>query len=170
MIGVTINTSGAAKSSPFAGSDVSSWESSRVGIAHLAGYRFAGGRRTIAHWENFLLTEACGGPSLADGMAHPVHLFHVPIEGAGVTIADLFALAEAEGPDRVGLHSYDWEWLSPLREDVDYGCEGEIVAAERRPGVGSANPFDELVFAIELSDGDETVARVTNTWHIWRTA
>lgn len=158
---------------PSASSEVSACESQwcesvGVGIAHLAGHRFAAGQRTIAHWENYLLTEACGGPQLADGLAHPVHLFHVPIEGAGITIADLFELADAEGPHRVGLHSYDWEWLAPLREDVAYKCDGEIVSADRR--TGPDGDFDELIFTIALCAGDKPVARVTNTWHIWRTA
>jgi len=139
-----------------------------VSIEELAGHRFTGGQRTIEHWENFLLTEVCGGPQLSDGLAHPAHLFHVPLDGAGVSIADLFSLAEAEGPDRVGLESYDWEYFAPLREDVAYTCSGEVVAVTPRRAEESA--WDELVFAIELHDGDRLAARVTNTWQIWRSA
>ncbi len=127
---------------------------------------FSGGRRVIEHWENFLLTEACGGPPLPDGLAHPVHLFHVPIEGAGVSIAELFSLARAEGPDRVGLVSYDWEWQQPLREDIEYRCDGGIVGFSQR--ADDPLPFDELAFAIDLTAAGEPVARVTTTWHIWR--
>lgn len=131
------------------------------------GHRFAGGERTIEHWENFLLAEVCGGEQLPDGLAHPVHLFHVPIDGAGVTIGELFDLAEAEGPDRVGLESYDWEWFEPLQENIAYRCEGQVLSAARRDDGERA--WDELVFSIDLADGDRPVARVTNTWQIWRT-
>ena len=137
-----------------------------MSLDHLVGHRFAGGERLIEHWENFLLTEVCGGQQMPDGLAHPIHLFHVPIEGAGVSIAELFDLAEAEGPDRVGLEGYDWEYVEPLREGVGYRCDGQIVSAERRGEGGRA--WDELVFAIELLDGARLVARVTNTWQIWR--
>ncbi|NNE74247.1 MAG: hypothetical protein HKN26_11330 [Acidimicrobiales bacterium] len=138
-------------------------------MGDIAGHRFAGGERAIAHWENFLLTEATGGEQMPAGLAHPIHLFHVPIEGAGATIAELFELAEAEGPDRVGLAGYDWEWFEPLREDVSYRCDGEVRSFVRRaPDAGE--PFDELVFSIELRAEERPVARVTNTWHVWRSS
>lgn len=139
-----------------------------MGIKDLVGHRFPGGERSIEHWENFLLTEATGADPLAGDVAHPVHLFHVPIEGAGITIAELFELAEAEGPDRVGLDSYDWEWFMPLREGVAYRCEGEVRSVEPKRVGGRA--FDELVFVIDLSVEGVPAARVTNTWHIWRSA
>lgn len=137
-----------------------------MALEHLIGHRFPGGTTTIEHWENYLLTEATGRDPMPDDLAHPIHLFHVPIRGVGTSIAELFALAEADGPDLVGLDSYDWEWFAPLREDVDYRCEGEIVSTERKARGGV--PYDEMVFRIDLLDGDTPVARVTNTWHLWR--
>ena len=47
-------------------------------IQALLGHEFPGGRYTIAHWENFLLTECTGADPLPDNLAHPVALFHVP--------------------------------------------------------------------------------------------
>lgn len=134
--------------------------------ADLAGHRFPGGVRSIAHWENYLLTEATGRAPMPGDLAHPIHLFHVPIEGVGVTIAGLFALCDAEGPDRVGLRAYDWEWTEPLREDVEYQCEGEIL--DVRPGVEDGQAYDEVRFRIELSAEGRPVARTTTTWHCWR--
>ena len=136
------------------------------GVEHLVGYRFPGGVRTIEHWENFLLTEATGGNPMPGDLAHPIHLFHVPIDGVGLTIAELFDLFQAEGPDRVGLKSYDWEWFEPLRESVEYLCSGEVIEAERR--FDDSQPYDYVVFRIELSAGDSMVARATTTWHLWR--
>lgn len=140
-----------------------------TGIEHLAGHRFPGGTYTIEHWENWLLTEATGREPMPDDLAHPIHLFHVPIAGAGTSIAELFELAAADGPDRVGLDSYDWEWFAPLREGVAYRLEGSITEAERREADG--RPYDQLVFSIDVLDdsaGDPVVARITNTWHFWR--
>ena len=141
-----------------------------TGIDHLIGHRFPGGTYTIEHWENYLLTEATGREPMPADLVHPIHLFHVPISGVGTSIAELFDLAAADGPDMVGLDRYDWEWFAPLREDVTYRLEGEITEAERRENDG--RPYDHLVFRIDVLDGptDEAtlVARVTNTWHFWR--
>jgi hypothetical protein len=140
------------------------------GIEHLVGHRFPGGVRTIAHWENYLLTEATGREPLPDALAHPINLFHVPIDGAGLTIAALFALFEAEGPDRVGLSAYDWEWFVPLREAVEYRCTGEVLEVERRvDDEAGARPYDHVVFRIDLAHDGVLVARATTTWHLWRT-
>ena len=56
------------------------------------GYRFPGGTYTIAHWENWLLTDCTTAEPLPDDLAHPVALFHVPILGAGTSITTLFEL------------------------------------------------------------------------------
>ena len=142
-----------------------------MGIEQLVGHRFPGGTYTIEHWENYLLTEATGREPMPDDLVHPIHLFHVPISGVGTSIAELFELAAADGPDMVGLDRYDWEWFAPLREDVTYRLEGEITEAERRENEG--RPYDQLVFRIDVLDEGSgadaaVVARVTNTWHFWR--
>lgn len=138
-----------------------------MGIEHLVGHRFPGGTYTIEHWENYLLTEATGREPMPDDLAHPIHLFHVPISGVGTTIAELFDLADADGPDRVGLESYDWEWFGPLREGIEYRLDGEITEAERR--TTDRGPYDHLVFRIDLFDpAGAVIARVTNSWRFWR--
>ncbi len=78
-------------------------------ITGLAGHRFPGGFYTVAHWENFLLTECTGAQLLPHGMVHPVALFHVPIQGAGTSIAELFALVNIGHYDiHTGLHNSGW--------------------------------------------------------------
>jgi len=140
-----------------------------AGIEHLVGHQFPGGVRAIAHWENYLLTEATGRELLPDDLAHPIHLFHVPIDGVGVTIAELFELFEADGPDQVGLQAYEWEWFEPLRESLDYHCSGGVVEVERRvEHDGNDRPYDHVVFRIELTVDGSIVARATTTWHLWR--
>ena len=69
---------------------------------------------------------------LPDGAVHPVALFHVPIQGSGMTIADLFALGRVEGAGSVGLDGYDWEYFEPLRENVVYEVSGRVVDVDSR--------------------------------------
>ena len=101
-------------------------------IRALVGHQFPGGDYTIAHWENFLLTECTGAQPLPDGLAHPVALFHMPILGAGTSIAEMFALGRAESDFSIGIESYDWEIHEPLREEVRYRVTGRITEADRR--------------------------------------
>jgi hypothetical protein len=143
-------------------------------LAGLVGHRFPGGRYRIQHWENFLLTDCTGAEQLPEGLVHPIALFHVPILGAGTSITELFALGGASGgPGSVGLEGYDWEYLRPLREDVEYRIEGGIVSAERHVAT-DGRVHDSVAFCIELfddGDGDGAttpVARVTNRWRFRR--
>lgn len=129
----------------------------------LVGHRFAGGRYTIEHWENWLLTDCTGRPPMDGDLVHPVALFHVPILGAGTSISELFRLGRASGAGSVGLESYDWEYFVPLREGIEYRFDGGIVEAERTVGERGA-VVDRVAFRIELFDGDVLVARVTNRW------
>lgn len=137
-------------------------------LGALVGHRFPGGTRCVEHWENFLLTDATGSPPLPDGLVHPAHLFHVPIDGAGVTIADLFALGRAESDASITIDYYDWEILRPLQEGERYTVEGGITEYERTGG-GDRPIVDSLTFRIEMSGGDGAlVARITFRWHFWR--
>jgi hypothetical protein len=131
----------------------------------LVGHRFAGGRYTVAHWENWLLTDCTGAEQAPAGLVHPIALFHVPILGAGTSIAELFGMLRARGAGSVGLLGYDWEYFEPLVEDTEYGCEGGIIAAERTVEA-SGRAFDTVTFQIELRDGDRLVARTTNRWRL----
>jgi hypothetical protein len=137
----------------------------------LVGHELPGGTYRIAHWENFLLTEATGSAPLPDGIAHPIHLFHVPIAGAGVTLADLFALGRAESDASISIDWYDWELRRPLREDELYRMSGSIIEHERTTSGGRLR--DSLTFRIDVRrDGerDDEVARVTFRWHFNRSA
>ena len=134
----------------------------------LVGYGFPGGTYRIARWENWLLTDCTDAEPLPDDLVHPIALFHVPILGSRTSIAELFQLFQAEGPGSVSLVSYDWEYLRPLREDVDYRCNGGIVAAARGENV-NGRFSDTVSFQIDLSDeSGEPAARITNTWRFHR--
>jgi acyl dehydratase len=136
-------------------------------LAALVGHRFPGGTYRIAHWENWLLTDCTEREPMPDALVHPIALFHVPILGAGTTIGELFRLGGASGDSgSVGLLGYDWEYLRPLREEVDYAVEGGIVGAERRVSGDEVN--DDVAFCIQLHSGGEVAARVTNRWRFRR--
>ena len=134
----------------------------------LVGHRFPGGRYTIEHWENFLLSDATGVAPLPDGLAHPAHLFHVAINGVGTSITELFALAGCEIGEPVSIDYYDWRVAQPLREDVPYVLQGGISDFERTAREG-APVCDSFVYAIELADeAGRRVAEVSFRWHFWR--
>lgn len=137
-------------------------------LAGLVGHRFPGGTVSVAHWENWLLTDCTGRDPMPDGLVHPIILFHAPILGAGTSIDELFRLCRADGSGgSVGLVGYDWRYAAPLREGVEYRAEGGVTRAERRRSRSGA--VDDLVaFSIELAHEGRVVARVTNTWRIRR--
>ncbi len=134
-------------------------------IEALVGHRFPGGTYTIEHWENFLVHDASGSDLDVSELAHPAMLFHVPIAGVGVSIADVFALCEAESDEAVRAGGYVWEIERPLREDVPYRMDGGIIAVERKEG-RRGGLMDLVTFRIDITDparGDVD-ASVTNTW------
>lgn len=134
----------------------------------LVGHRFPGGTRRIEHWENWLLTDCTGREQFPDALVHPVALFHVPIQGAGTSIAELFALGQVEGAGSVGLDGYDWEYFQPLREDLDYRFDGGVIETERCVS-DTGTVYDRFVFSIELTTPDgEPAARITNHWRLRR--
>lgn len=140
-------------------------------LDRLVGHRFPGGTYRVEHWESFLLTDCTGREPLPDGLVHPIVLFHAPILGAGTSIRELFRLGGASGvAGSVGLLGYDWEYLQPLVEEVDYGVEGGIVSAERHLSPTGAVAADDVAFRIELTRGGALVARVTNRWRFRRIA
>jgi hypothetical protein len=136
----------------------------------LVGHRFPGGERTIEAWESYLLTDCTGRDQLAGDLVHPIALFHVPIQGVGTTIAELFDLGGTSGrAGEVSLLGYDWEYERPLRSSVTYRLEGGIASAERRRRDDGSVTGDVVAFVIELFEPDGALAaRVTNTWRFNR--
>jgi hypothetical protein len=137
-------------------------------IMRLTGHRFPGGFYTVAHWENYLLTECTGAELLPNGMVHPVVLFHLPIIGADTSIAEMFALGQAESDLSIMIESYDWEILQPLREETRYRVSGGISSAERCKNAQD-KLYDRIQFCFEVHTPEETLAaRTTITWHYTR--
>ncbi len=137
-------------------------------ITRLVGHHFPGGFYTVAHWENFLLTECTGATLLPDGMVHPVALFHLPITGAGTSIAEMFALGQAESDLSIMIESYDWEIFQPLRENTRYRVSGGITSAQRCKN-DQGKTYDRIQFCFEVHNGESALAaRTTITWHYTR--
>ncbi len=138
-------------------------------IEALVGHEFPGGTYTVAHWENFLLTECTGAELLPDGMVHPVVMFHMPIIGANTSIAEMFALGQAESDFSIGIESYDWEFFQPILEEVPYAISARVTQADRRGG--GSRVFDRIQFQFDVaSPQGAPVARSTITWIYGRTA
>ena len=136
-------------------------------LAALVGHEFPGGTYRIAHWENFLLSEATGAPPMPEDLVHPVHLFHVPINGAGTSIAELFTLGRADSDASVTIDYYDWECMQPLREEIEYEVTGEVIECERRV-LEHGPTVDSLTFRFEMRDpAGAPAARSTIRWHFW---
>ena len=141
---------------------------SQAAIEALAGHRFPGGHYRVAHWENALLTHCTGAELLADAMVHPIALFHLPITGSGTSIAEMFALGQAESDLSIMIESYDWEFFQPLREETDYQVSGQVTSAERRQD-DAGNNYDRIQFCFEVFAAQELLsARSTITWHYTR--
>ena len=140
----------------------------RAAVEALAGHLFPGGSYRIAHWENFLLTQCTGAELAPDGLAHPIALFHLPIQGSGTSIAEMFDLGQAESDLSIMIESYDWEFFLPLREETDYRVSGRIESAERLSNP-EGKPYDRLQFVFEVTDAaGAQAARSTITWHYTR--
>jgi len=137
-------------------------------IEAIAGHRFPGGTYSIAHWENFLLSQCTGADLLPGGMAHPIALFHLPIIGSGTSIAEMFALGQAESDLSIMIESYDWEFFCPLKEETRYAVQGGITSCQRcRNDQGDI--YDRVQFCFEVNDpGNKLAARSTVTWHYTR--
>ena len=118
--------------------------------------------------ENFLLTGCTGAELLPDGVVHPIALFHVPIRGAGTSIAEMFVLGQAESDLSIMIESYDWEMFAPLLEAVTYSIQGQVTAAERCTSE-AGNLYDRIQFRFDVfAPGGDEVARSTITWHYTR--
>jgi hypothetical protein len=139
-------------------------------LAALVGHRFPGGEYTIAHWENALLTDCTQRAPMSGDLAHPIALFHVPIQGVSTSVAELFELGGGDGSaGSVTLLGYDWEYLAPLREQCRYRIEGGIVSAQRTHDEHGRPVQDDIAFSIEMFEpAGELAARVTNRWRFLR--
>ncbi len=139
-------------------------------VERAAGHKFPGGKYSIQHWENFLLTACTGADVMQDGVVHPIALFHVPILGSGTTIAEMFALGLADSDMSISIESYDWQLLSPLKEETEYNVQGKVtdVTRHNHKPEDASPAYDRIVFKFEIHNDHSLVACSTVTWHYRR--
>lgn len=133
-------------------------------LTSLIGHQFPGGNYLIEHWENFLLTDCTGADLMSHGVVHPIAMFHMPIIGAQTSIAEMFALGEAESDFSISIESYDWHFYSPLKENVEYSVAGGII--DVKTNLQKEGRFYDLItFRFEVSHEDALVATTEVAWH-----
>ena len=132
-------------------------------IREIVGHQFPGGSYRVEHWENFLLTECTGAEALPDGLVHPVALFHMPILGAGTTIAEMFALGQAASDFSIGIESYEWEMFEPLYEEVTYRVRAAVTGADRVEA-DDGRLQDRIRFRFDITEDGRDIARTTVIW------
>ena len=140
-------------------------------LESLVGTRFPGGTYTIERWENILLSDVMASEPLPDDVAHPAYLFHMPLAGVGVTIADMFRLCRAESDEAVRAGEYGCDLYRPLRVGSTYRMSGGIVGAERKQR-RRGGLMDFVTFQIDVRDDadGEPVATTTSTWILLRSS
>lgn len=132
--------------------------------SHLVGHRLPGGTYTLPGWLCWLWTDAAQLPP-DSATAHPALAYLVAIQGAGVSIQDIFDLMDATADSGVMFGECALEYIGVLRPDVVYECDGEITGVVRKEG-RRAGVFDMLSFQVRMRepDGAEPIAVCTNTW------
>jgi hypothetical protein len=130
-------------------------------FSHLIGHRFPGGTYQLPGYLAWLWTDAALATRHAD-VEHPSLGYFVAMQGAGITIQELFDLMEADADSGVMFGETELEFSGPIRSDVDYAVEGEITGVERKSGK-RAGVFDRLTFVIRVLDSDSSTPLVTNT-------
>jgi hypothetical protein len=128
-------------------------------MREVVGHQFPGGTYTIESWENVLLSNVTGVEPLPDGIAHPAFLFHAPLAGVGVRVADIFELCHAESEEAVRAGEYRWTLQAPLRVGVTYRMSGGFTGVERKGRRGGL--MDIVSFVIELHDEEGALAATT---------
>lgn len=132
--------------------------------AHLAGHRLPGGTYTLPSYEAWLWADAALATPDPE-VAHPGIAYMVGLHGGGASIADLFALLEADEDSGVLFGEVDFDFAATLRPGATYAVDGEVVSVERKQG-RRAGVFDRVAFVHRIADAvsGAPVARVSHVW------
>ena len=134
------------------------------GFDHLPGSALPAGDITIPDEEKQALDSVLGGTTSPGPALHPLHAYIATQRGIGVGVEELCALADFDVADGPMIGSMELDFSRPLRSDLTYRVEGEIVDIERKRGK-TAGTFDLFTFRERLIEPDGTVAAtVTNTF------
>ena len=132
---------------------------------HLIGHKFPGGRYQLPEYLSWLWADIVLAEPDSE-RAHPALAYFVAMQGAGVSIHEIFDLLEAKADSGVMFGEQTLEFAAPLRPGTTYDIEGEITEVVRKEGK-RAGVFDRVTFSLalrEAENGGEPVARSTSTW------
>jgi hypothetical protein len=131
---------------------------------HLVGHRFPGGRYRVPAHEAWLWADAVAATPRPD-VVHPGMAYLVGLHGGGASISDIMALLDADQDSGVLFGELELEFQAPLRPEVDYLIDGEIVAVDRKQG-RRAGTFDRVRFVHQIRETDTADPMVT-VEHVW---
>lgn len=131
--------------------------------SHLEGHRLPGGTVTVLPHIAWLWADAVNSADPSE--VHPSYAFAMVIEGMGVTIDGLLALAELKADEGSLAGELVLEFERPLRLGASYDVAGEIVAMERKHGARMGT-FDSLRFEVTLTEAEsgELAVRTENAF------
>jgi hypothetical protein len=137
--------------------------------SHLVGHRFPGGTVTVLPQLSWLWADAVGSSEPEE--VHPSYAFAMAMEGMGITIDELLALADLGADEGSLAGDLALEFEQPLRVGASYRVDGEIVAMERKHGARMGT-FDSLRFEITITDAEsgELAVRTENAFLLPRAA
>lgn len=139
-----------------------------AGYETLPGTPLTPGTITIPKQERDELAEVLGDPPPEPGTLHPLHAFIAAQRGIGASIADLCAYADFPLEDGPMMGTLELELREPMRPDVTYRVEGEVVDLVRKQG-RTHGTFDLLTYRERLLDPeDRVVAEITNSFVLVR--
>lgn len=129
-------------------------------LESLVGRQFPGAQYRIEPYDHWLRADAMLSPDLPPGAAHPMYVFFAAIGAMGMSLDDLFAMAEATADSGVMFGEAGIEQRHGLKVGETYRVSGGIVDVKRKAGQ-RAGTFDILTFRLELQDSDGEVAAVS---------
>ncbi len=123
----------------------------------MTGRRLPGGFFDLEHYRNWLTSDVLCAPRPSDDLAHPMFCYYAAMGGMGLSIAEMFALANSSASEGPMFGECDMEVFEPLRVGVRYEVRGEITDVRRKQGA-SIGVFDLITFRLEVMTPDGAVA------------
>jgi len=120
--------------------------------AHVAGFRFPGGRTVVPRWMNQLWCDAVCSPDTTPDV-HPMLVYYAAVQGSGVDFDTIFDLMDASVESGVMVGEQRFRFARALAVGKPYDVRGGMTSVERKAG-RRAGVFDIATFELELRDPD----------------
>lgn len=132
----------------------------------LTGRALPGGVVTVPSYERWISHDAWCSPPLEQNVLHPAWVFIAGLQGMGMPLAELLALAEADLQAGVMWGEVVLEQHEVLRDDVEYRVTGRITDVRRQAGK-KAGVFDVMTFRLEVLCPDGRLAGASTSSFIF---